>query len=324
MECPRSTTGRLAVPATHLVERPPGVGDRRRGSGHPLVPAADAVAQQPDADAGAGSCRPATCSIIQRDRRHDALRSSTAVEAVGLAAVQHQHQPGGGPRRRGGSGTGRHGADIGAGMGRSSAQVTVVRPDRRVGWVPPVRVAVGATRQDGPMATETPETSGDAQVEAAPPEAREEHRDLSEQVEDARWRYYVLDDPTLSDADFDRRMRRLEELEDAVPRAAHARLADAEGRRRGVDRVHRRGPPRADDEPRQRLLLRGARDLAGPAGPRRRRGRRRCSASSRSTGSRSTCSTRTAGWSAPPPGATAAPARTSPPTCARSTTSRTG
>jgi DNA ligase (NAD+) len=48
-------------------------------------------------------------------------------------------------------------------------------------------------------------------------EAREEHRDLSEQVEDARWRYYVLDDPTLSDHDFDVRMRRLEELEEEFP-----------------------------------------------------------------------------------------------------------
>jgi DNA ligase (NAD+) len=47
-----------------------------------------------------------------------------------------------------------------------------------------------------------------------PPEAREEHRRLSEQVEDARWRYYVLDAPTVSDADFDAAMRRLEELEE--------------------------------------------------------------------------------------------------------------
>ena len=54
-------------------------------------------------------------------------------------------------------------------------------------------------------------------VEAAPPEAREEHRDLSEQVEDARWRYYVLDAPTLDDADFDRKLRRLEELEEQFP-----------------------------------------------------------------------------------------------------------
>ncbi|MFC5179247.1 NAD-dependent DNA ligase LigA [Nocardioides taihuensis] len=51
----------------------------------------------------------------------------------------------------------------------------------------------------------------------APAEAREEHQELAEQVEDARWRYYVLDSPTLSDADFDRRMRRLEELEVEFP-----------------------------------------------------------------------------------------------------------
>ncbi|WKN49810.1 NAD-dependent DNA ligase LigA [Nocardioides sp. Arc9.136] len=48
-------------------------------------------------------------------------------------------------------------------------------------------------------------------------DAREEHRRLAEEVEDARWRYYVLDAPSLSDADFDRRMRRLEELEEANP-----------------------------------------------------------------------------------------------------------
>jgi DNA ligase (NAD+) len=52
---------------------------------------------------------------------------------------------------------------------------------------------------------------------AADPAAREEHSALSEQVEDARWRYYVLDQPTLSDADFDQRMRRLEELEEQFP-----------------------------------------------------------------------------------------------------------
>ncbi|MGZ4457040.1 MAG: NAD-dependent DNA ligase LigA, partial [Nocardioides sp.] len=47
--------------------------------------------------------------------------------------------------------------------------------------------------------------------------AREEHRRLAEEVEDARWRYYVLDDPTLSDADFDVRLRRLEEIEEEFP-----------------------------------------------------------------------------------------------------------
>ena len=48
-------------------------------------------------------------------------------------------------------------------------------------------------------------------------ELRQEHRTLAEQVEDARWRYYVPDEPTLSDAEFDRLMRRLEELEEEVP-----------------------------------------------------------------------------------------------------------
>jgi DNA ligase (NAD+) len=51
----------------------------------------------------------------------------------------------------------------------------------------------------------------------ATPEAKERHRALSEEIEDARWRYYVLDDPTLDDADFDRRLRELESLEDEFP-----------------------------------------------------------------------------------------------------------
>jgi DNA ligase (NAD+) len=46
---------------------------------------------------------------------------------------------------------------------------------------------------------------------------REEHRLIAEEIEDARWRYYVLDSPTLDDADFDRRLRRLEALEEEHP-----------------------------------------------------------------------------------------------------------
>ncbi|MBJ7356986.1 NAD-dependent DNA ligase LigA [Nocardioides sp.] len=48
-------------------------------------------------------------------------------------------------------------------------------------------------------------------------QAREEHRALSDEIEDARWRYYVLDAPTIDDADFDQRMRRLEALEEEFP-----------------------------------------------------------------------------------------------------------
>ena len=67
--------------------------------------------------------------------------------------------------------------------------------------------------------TVTPEIPSEATetVEAAPPAAREEHLMVAEQVEDARWRYYVKDAPTLSDAEFDALMRRLEELEERYP-----------------------------------------------------------------------------------------------------------
>ncbi len=53
--------------------------------------------------------------------------------------------------------------------------------------------------------------------QSATPDAKERHRQLSEEVEDARWRYYILDDPTLDDADFDRRLRELEGLEEQFP-----------------------------------------------------------------------------------------------------------
>ncbi|HEU4513547.1 MAG TPA: NAD-dependent DNA ligase LigA [Nocardioidaceae bacterium] len=63
---------------------------------------------------------------------------------------------------------------------------------------------------------EVPESTG-VTVAETPPEAREEHQEIAEQVEEARWRYYVKDSPTISDAEFDRLMRRLEELEEQWP-----------------------------------------------------------------------------------------------------------
>ena len=64
-----------------------------------------------------------------------------------------------------------------------------------------------STPKDAPPAEPTPVTD----------DARERHTELVESVEEARWRYYVLDDPTLSDADFDSRMRELEALEEEFP-----------------------------------------------------------------------------------------------------------
>jgi DNA ligase (NAD+) len=48
-------------------------------------------------------------------------------------------------------------------------------------------------------------------------EASQRHADLSERVNEARWRYYVLDAPTMSDGEFDALMRQLMDLEEAFP-----------------------------------------------------------------------------------------------------------
>ena len=52
---------------------------------------------------------------------------------------------------------------------------------------------------------------------AAPPDVREEHERLAQEIDENAYRYYVLDDPTVSDAEYDTAMRRLQELEDAYP-----------------------------------------------------------------------------------------------------------
>lgn len=48
-------------------------------------------------------------------------------------------------------------------------------------------------------------------------DAREEHQQLAQDIEDARWRYFVLDQPTLSDAEYDVKWRRINELEEQFP-----------------------------------------------------------------------------------------------------------
>ena len=55
------------------------------------------------------------------------------------------------------------------------------------------------------------------EAKAAPPEARDEHQRIAEQVEEARWLYFVQDNPTLADADYDKLMRKLQELEEQWP-----------------------------------------------------------------------------------------------------------
>ncbi|GHA74587.1 NAD-dependent DNA ligase LigA [Streptomyces termitum] len=53
--------------------------------------------------------------------------------------------------------------------------------------------------------------------EGLPAEAREKHAELAEQVEEHRFRYYVKDQPVVSDAEFDRLLRALEALEEEHP-----------------------------------------------------------------------------------------------------------
>ncbi|MFE7618242.1 NAD-dependent DNA ligase LigA [Streptomyces sp. NPDC057496] len=55
------------------------------------------------------------------------------------------------------------------------------------------------------------------QQTAVPAGAQEQHALLAEQIEEHRFRYYVKDQPVVSDAEFDRLMRELEALEDTYP-----------------------------------------------------------------------------------------------------------
>jgi len=56
-----------------------------------------------------------------------------------------------------------------------------------------------------------------AQTTAVPARAREQHVRLAEQIEEHRFRYYVNDAPVVSDAEFDRLLRELTDLEERYP-----------------------------------------------------------------------------------------------------------
>jgi DNA ligase (NAD+) len=56
-----------------------------------------------------------------------------------------------------------------------------------------------------------------AEVQEAPAEARKRHADLSLEITEADHGYYILDSPTLSDIDYDTKMRELKALEEQYP-----------------------------------------------------------------------------------------------------------
>ena len=56
-----------------------------------------------------------------------------------------------------------------------------------------------------------------ASVESAGPEARSRHAELAAQIEDHRFQYHVLDQPTIADGEYDALMRELDALEQKYP-----------------------------------------------------------------------------------------------------------
>ncbi len=64
----------------------------------------------------------------------------------------------------------------------------------------------------------TPTAAQEAQAGAEPTAvARERHGTLAQEIDDHQYRYYVLDSPTVSDAEYDRMLRELEKLEKQFP-----------------------------------------------------------------------------------------------------------
>ncbi len=78
--------------------------------------------------------------------------------------------------------------------------------------------AVEETPRAEPHAEPGPESEQQPEPLAEPTsKARERHRELSEIIENHRWRYYVLDTPSVADGEFDALMRELEGIEAEFP-----------------------------------------------------------------------------------------------------------
>ena len=99
---------------------------------------------------------------------------------------------------------------------------------------------------------------------------KQEIQSLRRELEQANYEYYVLDNPSMSDYDFDHKLRRLEELE-----AAHPELVtpDSPTQRVGGRRLPGGAPPDTAGEPSGRVLRGGAggvrsADAGGSAGGR--------------------------------------------------------
>ncbi|HLT60690.1 MAG TPA: NAD-dependent DNA ligase LigA, partial [Microlunatus sp.] len=95
----------------------------------------------------------------------------------------------------------------------------------------------------GEPTEELPDAATDIDLADPDAAARDRHAELSELLNEARWRYHVLDAPTISDAEFDAMMRELNRLEEQYP---SLRTPDSPTQQVG-------GPPSATFTPVQHL-----------------------------------------------------------------------
>ncbi len=74
-------------------------------------------------------------------------------------------------------------------------------------------------------------------AKAAPSAVKKQIADLREKLRYHEYKYYVQDDPEISDVAYDRLMSRLNELETAYPELITSRFADAARRRDTARRI---------------------------------------------------------------------------------------
>ncbi|MGE9693944.1 MULTISPECIES: NAD-dependent DNA ligase LigA [unclassified Streptomyces] len=98
----------------------------------------------------------------------------------------------------------------------------------------------------GPVEAETGNTGAEA---AVPADVREEHARIAREVDEHRYRYYVNDQPVVSDAQFDELLRRLTALEDE-----HPQLRTPDSPTQKVAGDYQQFTPFASVEHRERML----------------------------------------------------------------------
>lgn len=86
-------------------------------------------------------------------------------------------------------------------------------------------------------------------------EPKQEIEQLTRELEHAGYLYYVLDNPEMSDYDYDHKLRRLEELEAQYPAVRLAPQSDAPRRRAGAERICQGAPRRPAGKPAGRVFL---------------------------------------------------------------------